>query len=96
MKITLYQFGGLAAGMRRPPLVLESAKLAPDEATHLARLVDAARTTTASGAAPGPDQMSYRLAIDAASGAMEVAAHDGAMTPSFEALMRFVRDKAQG
>ena len=94
MKITLHQFGGLAATLRRPPLVVDSSHLDSTDAGRLSRLVERARGEGSTRCDAGPDQVSYRMTIEDGGPATALARHDGDMTPSYDALLRFVRDKA--
>jgi hypothetical protein len=90
MKITLKQHGGLAAAVRRPPLILDTAELGDrrDEVEGLARAVSAQST---SPGLPHPDAMGYTLIIAGADGTHEVRGMDNADSPEFSSLVQQVR-----
>ena len=90
MKITLKQYGGLAAAVRRPPLILDTADLGDQRADveGLARIVTAQST---SPGLPHPDAMGYTLLIDGVDGTHEVRGTDNAGSPEFSSLVQQVR-----
>ena len=92
MKVTLSKYGGLAAGMRRPPKVVDSKDLSAADAQELARLVQAAMAdpaTTgeaASSAGPARDAMRYRIEIEDGGETRTLSASDGSLSATFAAL----------
>ncbi|AWM36727.1 hypothetical protein GobsT_54270 [Gemmata obscuriglobus] len=92
MKVTLAKHGGLAAGIRRPPQVVDTDALPAPLAEELARLVAAA---VAAGTPPGErpgrarDAMSYTLTVEG-DGRTALTQSDTAMTPAFAALLAWL------
>ncbi|WP_405983206.1 protealysin inhibitor emfourin [Streptomyces sp. NBC_00158] len=94
MKVILESYGGLAAaGLRRPPDVLDSAALPEDAAAELERLVAAA------AAAPPPqdtgrarDAKGYSITVEDGSRSTVLEQSDGAMSPAFAALLGWLRN----
>jgi emfourin len=72
MRITLERHGGLAAGVRRRPRVVDTGALAPEAARELARLVAEAKAAapppggSGSGGAArrAPDAMGYTITVE--------------------------------
>ena len=68
MRITLERHGGLAAGVRRRPRVVDTGALAPEAARKLARLVAEAKAAApppgGSGARRAPDAMGYTISVE--------------------------------
>lgn len=95
MKITLAKHGGFAAGIHRPPRILDSATLPEQDAAELARLVADVRT------APAPagdaierarDAMSYTITVEEDDGSQTVLRQsDVTMTPPFASLIDWIR-----
>ncbi|MFL6201354.1 MAG: protealysin inhibitor emfourin [Thermoanaerobaculia bacterium] len=72
MKVTLAKHGGLAAGMRRPPLKVDSTELPGAAAAELERLVASAKAAPAGQEErPGRarDAMSYTITVEEDDGA---------------------------
>lgn len=98
MKVTLVKHGGIAAGIRHPPHMIDSADLSGEPAAELARLVAATR------AAPAPtgdalerarDAMSYTLTLEDDDGGQTVMRQsDVAMTAPFASLLDWIRRHA--
>ena len=85
MRIELRISGGVT-GVRRPPLVVDTATLDPGEAAELEAL--AARVPLGPGGAPpGPDRLQYDLVVDGRSGTF----HEGAMPPAAIELVERLR-----
>lgn len=70
MRITLERHGGLAAGVRSRPRVVDTAALAPEAARELAKLVAEAKAAApppggSGGAARrAPDAMGYTITVE--------------------------------
>ncbi|MFO1183339.1 MAG: protealysin inhibitor emfourin [Bauldia sp.] len=97
MKLTLEQFGGLAAALRipiggnrgLPPISIDTAKLPPAVEAELRRLTAAAKAAPPSAPQPsGGDRMSYAITVEDGTSVTKLAASDGAVTATFDALMR--------
>src|SRR5262245_21157565 len=94
MKVTLTSHGGLAAGMRRPPCVVESSALPERAAADLARLVAAARTAPAVREQdPGRarDAMSYTITVEENGEATVLRQSDAALAPAFADLVAWLK-----
>ena len=96
MKISLAKHGGFAAGIRRPPLSVESSSLSEQTAAELTRLVAAVKAAPAE-AERGPgrarDAMSYTLTLEENNGEKTVfRASDVTMSPPFAALLQWVEN----
>lgn len=90
MKVTLAKHGGLAAGIRRPPQVVDTDSLSAPLAEELAQLVAAAVAAgTSPGGRPGRarDAMSYTLTVEGGDGRTALTQSDTTMTPAFAALL---------
>jgi hypothetical protein len=93
MNVTLRKHGGLAAGVRRPPVVVDASKLPKPAAEELARLVAAATAVPrADDGGPGRvrDPMSYTITVDDGGRQTELSQTDGALTPEFSALLHWL------
>lgn len=92
MKITLTSTGGFAAGIRRPPRVLESASISEQAAVELERLVAVAKLASEGKEAhPGHarDTMSYTITVEEEGAKKTVLSQsDTTMSPSFAALLQ--------
>ncbi|MFD0356391.1 protealysin inhibitor emfourin [Streptomyces sp. NPDC127110] len=95
MKVTLESYGGLAAaaGLRRPPDVLDSAPQPQGAAAELERLVAAAV------AAPPPedsgrarDARGYSITVEDGGRSTVLEQSDAAMSPAFAALLARLRN----
>jgi hypothetical protein len=98
MKITLKQYGGLAAAVRKAPLTLDTAELGErrDEVDSLARTVWAqsgaqAAARSAPPRMPHPDEMGYTLTIAGDEGTHEVRSMESAASPELSRLVEQVR-----
>jgi hypothetical protein len=94
MKITLAKYGGFAAGIFRPPSIVESSTLSAAGAAELSRLVVAVKTTPmAQESEPGQarDAMSYTITIEETDGETTVITQsDINMSPAFADLMQWI------
>jgi hypothetical protein len=94
MKITLTKHGGFAAGMFRPPSIVESSTLTESDAAELSRLVMAVKMAPVErGEEPGQarDAMSYTMTIEEDSGETTVITQsDINMSPAFAELMQWI------
>jgi hypothetical protein len=90
MKITLKQYGGLAAAVSRPPLVLDTAELGGQgaEVEALARTVS---TQSGSPGSPHPDEPGYTLTIAGDDGTHEISSMGTGASPEFAALVQQIR-----
>jgi hypothetical protein len=97
MKITLAKYGGFAAGIFRPPSIVESSTLSATDAAELSRLIVALKTAPiARGEEPGKarDAMSYTITIEETSGETTVITQsDINMSPFFANLMQWIDSK---
>ena len=93
MKITLVQHGGLAAGIRRKPQVLDAHALPTEAAGELGKLVAVAK------AEPRPeenepgrarDAMSYTITVEDGGEPTLLRGSDTNMSPAFAALLDWV------
>ena len=89
MKITLAQHGGFAAGIRRPPAVLDTSALSSESASEMERLVKAAagKSPPAKASARLRDAIGYTITVDHDGETTVLKASDGAMNPAFAALL---------
>src|SRR5262245_23195448 len=90
MKVTLTKHGGLAAGMRRPPCVVESSTLSPVAAVELGRLVSAAQAKPAAVAEKpesARDAISYSITIEEGGKVTTLRQSDVTVTREFTALV---------
>lgn len=90
MKITLTQYGGLAAAARKPPLLLDTAELGEQrgEVEALARTVS---MQASSSRPPHPDEPGYTLVISDDEGSREVRSMGTDASPEFASLVQQVR-----
>lgn len=95
MKVTLATHGGLAAGIRRPPLKVDSADLPGAAATELERLVAEAKAAPqAQEERPGRarDAMSYTITVEEDDGKPTVLRHsDVSEAPALSALLGWLK-----
>ena len=103
MKVSLSKHGGLAAAIRRPPMIVDSSALPENKAAELAPLVAAAKAeqqaARAVEAGPGRarDAMSYTIALQDDSGeTTTLRASDTTMSPPFAALLEWLDRNAAG
>jgi hypothetical protein len=94
MKITLTKHGGFAAGMFRPPSIVESSTLMAADAAELSRLVMAVKMAPIErGEEPGQarDAMSYTMTIEEDGAETTVITQsDINMSPAFADLMQWI------
>ncbi len=94
MKVTLTKYGGLAAGIRRPPYIVDSSALPSPEAMELKRLVTETKTTPAvKEKNPGRarDAMSYTIMIEETGNEpVVINQSDTTMSPAFAALLEWL------
>jgi hypothetical protein len=99
MKVTLEQHGGLAAGVRRRPRVVETGALAPEAAGELARLAAEAKAAPApggSGARRAPDAMGYTITVeDDGQPPLVLRGSDAGMSDAFAALLEWLEAHAE-
>ncbi len=100
MKVTFSTYGGLAAGIRRPPLIIESSTLPKQAAAELARLVSAVKAAPpVKEERPGRarDAMTYTITLEEDGGEISVISQsDTAMSPSFAALLEWLDRHSEG
>lgn len=97
MRVTMETYGGYAAAIRRAPIVVEAAALPPGAAAEFERLVAAARAEPAPPADDAGrlrDAMSYTITIADDDGEAVLSADDGAMSPAFAELRRWLQRHA--
>jgi hypothetical protein len=90
MKLTLKHAGGLAAGVRRPPRVLDASSLTTPDKNQLSQFVASAiaeHSTEKQNPGPYRDGMSYMLTIDMNGNLTDLRGSDAAMTPAFAKLL---------
>jgi hypothetical protein len=89
MRIELRAQGGFA-GLRRPPLVLETARLEPG----VAREVEELAAGLPAGGPPGrgADQLRYDVLVDDASGRRTASFSEPSVPEQVRALLRLARD----
>ncbi|MCB9858327.1 MAG: hypothetical protein H6818_21800 [Phycisphaerales bacterium] len=100
MNIELTKHGGLAAGIRRPPVCVKSSDLPEADATELRRLVAAVRDESLPiNAGPGQvrDGMSYAIAVEESDGTKsEYRVSDGQMSDAFAELLTWIERRSKG
>ena len=101
MKITLARHGGLAAGMRRPPLEVDSDSLPGEAAAELERLVTEAKASPAAQderAGRARDAMSYTITVEEDDGGEPtVLKHsDVSESPALAALLEWLESHPKG
>src|SRR5262245_25299957 len=100
MKVTLSTYGGLAAGIRRVPQVVDSSTLPIADADELARLVAAVQAEPASqprGPSRARDAMTYKIALDEDGGEPTIITQsDTTMTSAFAALLQWLERHPAG
>jgi hypothetical protein len=94
MKVTLTKYGGFAAGIFRPPSIVESSTLSEPDLEELSRLIAAVKTfPVTEDEEPGQarDVMSYTITIEETGGEMtEINQSDINMSPFFADLMQWI------
>jgi len=94
MKVTLTTHGGLTAGIRRPPSIVESSALSEPAAAELTRLVAAAKGDPAVKAVkPGRarDAMTYTITVEEDGQPTVLRQSDTAISPAFAALLTWLQ-----
>lgn len=94
MKVTLAQHGGLAAGIRRQPQVLDAHALPTEAAGELAKLVAAARAVPRpqeNGPGRTRDAMSYTITVEDNGEPTLLRGSDTNMSPAFAALLDWLQ-----
>ena|SRR5258708_5880862 len=96
MKVTLQEYGGLAAGMRRVPHAVDAEALAKPAAEELARLVAAAKAAPVADEGPGQvrDAAGYTITVEDGGQPAVLEQSDGNMSPAFAALLNWLRRTA--
>jgi hypothetical protein len=99
MKVTLTKHGGLAVGLRQPPVLVESGKLSEEAARELAWLVEAVKAAPpnpALGPGRARDPMSYKVIVEEENGEKtEIHGSDTTMTASFALLLRWLEHQGR-
>jgi hypothetical protein len=94
MRITITTYGGLAAGLRRPPVSVDTDRLSPAEVAELQRLVSAAqKESLLSGTAAqrARDAMTYEIAVNDGSSETVLKQSDVSAGPAFMRLLDRLR-----
>ena len=92
MKVTFTQHGGLAAGLRRQPHVVDSDTLPQTAAEEFARLVAVLKTVpSVEEASPGRgrDAMSYTIRVEDRGRLTVLRQSDITMSPAFATLLQW-------
>ncbi len=94
MRVTLTKHGGLAAGIRRPPRVVQASTLPQSGAAELARLVAALKVAPSvpeSGPGRARDAMGYTITVEEDGGdRTSFTQSDLTMSPAFAALLQWL------
>ncbi len=100
MRVTLEQHGGLAAGVRRRPRVVDTAALAPEATGALAKLVAEAKAApppAGGGARRAPDVMAHTITVeDDGQPPLVLRGSDAGMSDAFAALLEWLEAHAGG
>ena len=93
MKLTLSTYGGIAGGLRRPDLVVDSASIPADQAEQIKRLVEAAKGADQAAGAPGParDALEYEIKIEDGGYAAVIGQSGASMSGPFADLMKVMK-----
>ena len=92
MRVCLKAFGGIAATLRRPTIVLDDSQLDAANAARLRRLVSSVRVNPPRSLEIHPDEMSYAVDVDDGKDHFEFRAHEASLTPDFRELINLVRE----
>jgi hypothetical protein len=98
MRITLTTYGGLAAGLRRPPVSVDTDRLSSAGAAELRRLVLAARKEShvpSAGEERARDVMTYEIAVSDGSSRTVFKQSDVSAGPAFMQLLDRLRSFRQ-
>ena len=89
MKLSLQRHGGLTAGMRQPPCLVDDANLPPEQVAELRQLVREVETAATSPPSSTrlPDAQSYVIAVDDQGRTSELRGSDLAMSEPFARLL---------
>ena len=95
LKVTLSTHGGLAATVRRAPVVIEGSSLSPAAARELQALIDAATETLARELTPAsdrrmPDAQSYVVTVERDRDILSLTGADLNCSPEFESLRDWI------
>lgn len=93
MKVTLEKHGGLAAGMRQPPCVVESSTLAAKQQEELSGLVAALKAApTVQHESPGRmrDAMTFTISVDDSRSPTVYQQLDLQMSDAFATLLTWI------
>jgi hypothetical protein len=90
VRIELRVSGGVT-GVRRPPIVIDTADLDPASAAELEQLVAATELGDAPAGPAGPDRFQYDLTIDG----RHATLYEGSLSPAAEGLIARVRELAR-
>jgi hypothetical protein len=96
MKVTVAEYGGLAAGTSRQPQVVNAESLPHPAREELAGLVAAAQGAMAPEVGPGMarDAMSYTITVEAGGQPTVLRQSDGNMSAEFAALLKWLKRNA--
>jgi emfourin len=92
MRVCLKAFGGIAATVRRPEIVLDDTQLDAANAARLRRLVSSVRVNPPRSREVHPDEMSYAVAVEDGGDRYEIRGHEATLTPDFRELIQMVRE----
>ena len=98
MKVSVSTYGGQAATVKRPPLVVDSAALGDEGKDELRRLVAAAAQAceqVPDGPGSARDAMSYAITVEDEGISRVLEATDGSVPAEFAELRRYVRNHQQ-
>ena len=93
MRVTLVRYGGLAAGIRRQPKVVDTKTLSKSAAAELLRLVEAAKAepnTEREGPGSARDALSYTITVKADTWTTTLSQSDPNVSPGFLALLKWL------
>jgi len=90
VRIELRISGGVT-GVRRPPVVLDTAALDAGQAAALEALAERVELREAASPPPGPDRLQYDLALERPAGRRAGVLHEGAMSSEAAELVARVR-----
>jgi hypothetical protein len=99
MKVTLTKHGGLAAGIRRPPRIVDTDTLPKPAAVELARLVAAVKAVPAAeedGPGRARDAMSYTITVEDDGRPTVLSQSDTTMSPAFAGLLNWLEKHPAG
>lgn len=99
MRIILEQHGGLAAGIRRRPRIVETGALSPEAVREVARLVAEAKAAPVPGGGGvrrAPDAMSHTITVeDDGQPPLVLRQSDAGMSDAFAALLEWLEEHAE-